>query len=378
MSSIKAALGRTLGRAVHAVRHPRVPRAWPGRVTAAVVALAVLAGAAGGVWWWNQRVPDGAALAVGDRVVTVADLDERVQTLRALYGVQPPTEDPAKLEAFRRDAAKAVAVSMVLEDRATEMGVGVADAKVRATLDQYVAQQLGPGPAARKEFTTVLGNVGTSEDKVLAEIRQQMAIGDMFKKVTDDVTTTDDDLRAAFPQYAERLGAPETRDLRNIVLTNQAAADKVAAQLRAGGDFAQVARTTSVDNATRDSGGALGKLSSQQLQPAYAQAAFSAPQGGIYGPVQNQFGWNVGQVGAVTPGVPANFDQVKDKLRQLVDFDRRLAVWSEWMRTSLADGDVRYADDYRPADPDSAPTGAGPGLPGGSATPSVPPAGGGG
>lgn len=375
MLTLKSALGRALGRVTHAARNPHVPRTWPGRIVAGVVALAVLAGAAGGVWWWNQRVPDGAALAVGDRVVTVADLDERVQTLRALYGVQPPTEDPAKMDAFRRDAAKAVAVSMVLEDKATEMGVGVAEAKVRGTLDQYITQQLGPGPAARTEFTTVLGNVGTSEDKVLAEIRQQMAIGDMFEKVTKDVTTTDDDLRAAFPSYATRLGVPETRDLRNIVVTNQDAANKIAAQLRGGGDFAQVARTTSVDTATRANGGALGRLSATQLQPGYAQAAFSAPQGGIYGPVQNQFGWNVGQVGAVTPGVPANFDQVKDKLRQLVDFDRRLTVWSEWMRTSLADGDVRYADDYRPADPDSAPNGAGPGLPGAGAPP---PAGGGG
>lgn len=377
MSSIKAGLGRALGRLTHAVRNPRVPHTLAGRIVAAVVALAVLAGAAGGVWWWNQRLPDGAALAVGDRVVSEADLDERVQTLRALYGVQPPTEDPARMDAFRRDAAKAVAVSMVMEDKAAELGVGVADAKVRTTLDQYITQQLGPGPNARADFTRVLGNVGTSEDKVLAEIRQQMAIGDMFAKVTKDVTTTDEDLRAAFPQYAERLGVPETRDLRNIVVTNQAAADKVAAQLRGGGDFAQIARATSVDNATRDSGGALGKLSAAQLQPDYARAAFSTPVGGIYGPVQNQFGWNVGQVGAVTPGVPANFDQVKDKLRQLVDFDRRLAVWGEWMHTSLADGDVRYADRYRPADPDSAPTGAGPGLPAGGPAP-APPAGGGG
>ena len=364
---VKSTLAWITGEAAHAAR-----ATWPGRIIAVVLVLAVVAGVGGGLWWQSRKVPEGAALVVGERVVTIPELDERVQTLRALYGVQPPTEDPARMDGFRRDAAKAVAVSMVLEDRATEMGVGVADTKVRQALDQYITQQLGPGPSARDEFVKVLGNVGTSEDKVLAEIRQQMALGDLFNRVTEGVTTSDDDLRAAFPQYAQRLGKPESRQLSNIVVTNKDAAQRLATQLRGGGDFAAAAKSNSIDNATRDSGGALGAVRADQLQPEYAKAAFSTPAGQVFGPVQNQFGWNVGRVGAVTPGAPAQFDQVQDTLRQAVDLDRRLAAWGRWMTDSLADADVRYADDYRPADPDSVPTGGSPGLPGGTPNPATP------
>jgi peptidyl-prolyl cis-trans isomerase C len=252
---------------------------------------------------------------------------------------------------------------MVLEAQAARMGVGIADTKVRDTLNQYITQQLGPGPTAHDEFVRVLGNVGTSEDKVLAEIRQQMSVSELFTKVTADVTTSDDDLRAAFPQYAAKLGAPEKRTLENIVVTNQDQAAQLVAQLGTGVDFAQLARTSSIDNSTRDNGGRLGQLTADQLQGDYAKAAFATPAGQVYGPLQNQFGWNVGKVVDVTPGVPAQFDQVKDKLRQLVDFDRRLTAWGDWLTASLKDGDVRYADDYLPADPDSAPTGADPGVP---------------
>jgi peptidyl-prolyl cis-trans isomerase C len=360
---VKAALAWTGGEALYAVRHPHVPRTWPGRVIGAVVVLAVLAGVGGFAWHQLTKLPDDAALAVGDRVVTVAQLDDRMQTLHALYGVQAPTGDPAKLDRFRRDAAKAVAVSMVLEAQAARMGVGIADTKVRDTLNQYITQQLGPGPTAHDEFVRVLGNVGTSEDKVLAEIRQQMSVSELFTKVTADVTTSDDDLRAAFPQYAAKLGAPEKRTLENIVVTNQDQAAQLVAQLGTGVDFAQLARTSSIDNSTRDNGGRLGQLTADQLQGDYAKAAFATPAGQVYGPLQNQFGWNVGKVVDVTPGVPAQFDQVKDKLRQLVDFDRRLTAWGDWLTASLKDGDVRYADDYLPADPDSAPTGADPGVP---------------
>ncbi|MFG1633452.1 peptidyl-prolyl cis-trans isomerase [Pseudonocardia alni] len=355
----------------------RVRTTWTGRIVAGVLVLALVAGIGGGVWWKMQQVPDGAALAVGDRVVTVTDLDDRVQTLRALYGVQPPVEDPVRMDGFRRDAAKAVALSMVLEDRAAEMGVGIADAKVRQTLDEYITQQLGNGPGARDDFVQVLGNVGTTEDKVMTEVRQQMVVGELFDRVTKDVAVTDDDLRADFPKYAERLGTPEKRDLSNIVVASKEAADKIAADLRGGADFATVARASTIDNATRANGGALGPISADQLQPDYAKAAFETPAGQVFGPVQNQFGWNVGRSGAVTPGVPANFDQVQDRLRELVLFDRRITVWGQWMNDSLRGGDVRYADDYRPADPDTAPTGASPGLPSGTPQ-TVPPAPGGG
>jgi peptidyl-prolyl cis-trans isomerase C len=378
---LRSAVGWALGETAHAVRHPHVPRTPVGRIAAAVVVLALLAGVGGFAWYRSTLLPDGAALAVGDRVVTVAELDDRVQTLHALYGVQPPTGDPARLDAFRRDAAKAVAVGMVLEDQAQQLGVGVADTKVRDTLAGYIAQQIGPGPTAHADFVKVLGNVGTTEDKVLAEIRQQMAVGELFTKVTENVTTTDADMQAAFPQYAAKLGVPETRALRNIVVTNQDAAARIADQLRGGADFAQLAQSSSIDTSTRDKGGDLGTVSADQLQADYAGAAFAAAPGGVYGPLQNQFGWNVGQVVSVTPGTPAQYDQVQDKLRQLVDFDRRVDAWGAWMRQSLEDGDVRYAEGYRPADPFAVPTGAQPGVPApGSAQPdtAVPAAAGGG
>lgn len=358
MNRIKSTLSWAAGEALHAVR-----TTVRGKVVLAAVLAVVLAGVGSIVWVQSQRLPDGAVLAVGDRVVTVAQLEERVQTLRALYGVEPPSDDPEAMATFRRDAAKAVAVAMILQDRADEMEVGVAETRARETLDGFVASQFGDGPTAYGEFVQVLGNVGTSEAAVLDEIGQQLAVTELFDRVTTDVATSDEDVRAAFPEYQERLSTPETRALSNIVVPSEADAQGVVAQLQTGAVFADLARTVSIDGSTRDRGGDLGVVSRAQLLPGYGDAAFGTPAGGIFGPVQNEFGWNVGQVVAVTPGQPAEFDAVAPQLRQLVDFDRRLEVWSGWLSDSIRDGDVRYADEYLPADPYSAPTGAGPGVP---------------
>jgi peptidyl-prolyl cis-trans isomerase C len=373
VNRVIAAATWTAGEIGESARHPHMPRTRRGRVAAIATVVVLAAAVAGGVWWQSARLPSDAALAVGDQVVTVAQLDDRMETLHAMYGVQPPI-DPAKLDTFRRDAAKAVAVGLVLDDRSKQLDVGVADTKVRDELTAYVTQQFGPGPDGHAAFVRALGNVGTSEDRVLDEIRQQMNVTQLFDKVTHDVTATDADAQAAFGRYAARLGTPEKRTLRNIVVKDQAQAQKLADQIKGGADFAGVAKGASLDLATRDKGGDLGQLAASQLEPTYAAAVFTASAGSVYGPLQNRFGWNVGQVVAVTPGVPAQYDQVKDKARALLEFDRRLAAWTAWLQGAIKGGDVRYADAYRPADPDSVPAGASP-AGSGAAPPGVPPAG---
>ncbi|WP_250285466.1 peptidyl-prolyl cis-trans isomerase, partial [Frankia sp. CiP1_Cm_nod2] len=99
----------------------------------------------------------------------------------------------------------------------------------------------------------------------------------------------------------------------------------------------------------------LGVVSTDQLDAAYAPVAFAAPPGGVFGPVRTQYGWNVGKVIQVMPPAPAVFDQVKDSLRQQLQLDRQLTTWRDWMAGAIRKAHVRYADGYRPADPDSPP-----------------------
>jgi peptidyl-prolyl cis-trans isomerase C len=334
-------------------------------LTAVLVGLALFGG--GGYYWVaSTTLPDNAAFAVGNRIVTKKQLDARIKTLHALYGVNPPARDPAKFNAFRRDAAKAQAVTMVLQDEAAKRGIAIPDNTVQNTLDQYLAQQLGPGPDARAAFTRILGNAGTNEHAVLDEIKQQLSVNKMFSDVTRDVKVSDADLEKSFPKYANQLGVPERRGLANIVVSSQQSADDVMNKLRSGADFGDLAKQYSIDGSTRDKGGDLGMVSADQLEGQYAKAAFSASPGQLVGPVQNKNGWNIGKVISVQPGKPANFADVKEQLRTRVDFDMRMGKWNQWLTGAMHNADIRYADDYRPANPASVPTSSRPGEAAGS------------
>lgn len=327
-------------------------------VLAALLALLLVGGAGGYFWAQANTLPEGVAFRIGDRDVSVDELNQRVDTLRALYGVQPP-EKGEKLERFRRDAAKSQAVSMVLDEAARERNIAIAGKSARDVLSRYIAQQVGEGPDAHEKFVRILGNAGTSEQDVLDEIKRQLALSRLYDQVTKGGgKVSDAQLREAFGKRRAQLGKPERRELSNIVVRTKQDAEQVLSDLKAGRDFRSVAGQRSLDGSTRDSGGDLGQVRQDQLEGGYGKAAFSAEPGSVFGPVKNKFGWNVGKVRRVLAPVPAEFAQVKGKLKDTLRVEKATRAWRAWLGERIKSAEVEYADRYRPANPTAPPGGA--------------------
>jgi peptidyl-prolyl cis-trans isomerase C len=335
------------------MRLTRVYSALCRRPTAVFLALGLAAGLATGLAVFRQPgVPAGAAFELGDRTVTITQVEERIDMLRALYGVQPPREEAA-LARFRRDSAKAVAVSLVLDDAARARGIVIADKTARDVLTRFVERQFPTG--GRAEFVQALGTVGTSETDIIAEIRRQLAVSRLFDEVTGRVAVSDADVTAAFAERRDELGTPERRRVRNIVVATRGDAEQILRQLRGKADFAGLAQQHSLDASTRTKGGDLGLVSAAELESAYARPAFAARRGAAFGPVETSSGWNVGLVEEIVPAQAAAFAVVATQLRDDVQTERAVEAWRGWLAKEIRRADIRYADAYRPAHPDAAP-----------------------
>lgn len=303
---------------------------------------------------WSNTLPEGAALRVGDTVVTEQQYRERVHVLEALYGLKSPSEG-SKSSQFEKDAAKSIVVSMILDHAARERGVHIADKQVRDVLTEIISRH----PGGHDAFTEFLGSNGISERDVMDEVRRQLATSRLFDKVTAAAgAVSDADVRREYERNRDRMTVPEQRRLRNIVVRSREDADTVVAKARAGTDFATLARIASLDGSTKNQGGDLGYVTENQLAPGFAKAAFAAPRGSVFGPVRARFGWNVGQVVAIKPGRPLSFDQVKERLEVELRNKRQLDIWRNWLASQIEAADVQYADRYRPADPDAPPMSA--------------------
>jgi parvulin-like peptidyl-prolyl isomerase len=110
-------------------------------------------------------------------------------------------------------------------------------------------------------------------------------------------------------------------------------ANDTLAQLKAGADFATLAKKLSDDPGTKSTGGKIAQwlnVSDQNLDQAFAQAAWSAPIGKLTGPVRSSFGYHIiitlqkryeplTDVVSTTGGTPVTLaDQIKSNLEQQV------------------------------------------------------------
>jgi len=334
-----------------------LPERGPSKPAMVAVALVALLAGAGTAYALGHRgggcPPKGAALKVEGTTISRAEFSRRIELLRALYDVRPPT-DPAQLATFNGEAAKGLAQGVLVAHDVTRRHLEASDQQVRDGLDRFVAQRYPQG--GHDQFVQALGSYGISENDVLAEFRRLLETRSLYDAVTGDVKVGEDQVAAAFNQRKDQLAVPERRHLRHLVVATRDDADKALARIRGPETFEAVAKAVSLDPATKDNGGDLGTVSRAQLDPAFGQAAFAAAKGSTFGPVQTKNGWHVGLVVDVTPGHPVTLAEVHDSLRDTLVAEGRLAGWRTYLAKRIAAADACYAPGNRPRNPKAPPS----------------------
>ncbi len=134
----------------------------------------------------------------------------------------------------------------------------------------------------------------SAEDAVTRtlEIQRQGLLAQFYLRRVVEERLTDAAVQAA---YDARYGAtPPVREVRasHILVSEEAKAQELRAEIEAGADFADLAREHGTDG-TRNTGGDLGFFTRDVMVAPFADAAFAMEVGAVSQPVQTQFGWHL-------------------------------------------------------------------------------------
>ena len=113
--------------------------------------------------------------------------------------------------------------------------------------------------------------------------------------------------------YDENLKPQPEVHARHILVETEDQAKEVVKKLKAGADFAALAKELSKDPGSE--GGDLGYITKDQVVPEFGNAAFALDKGKISDPVKTQFGWHVIKVEDKRDRKPPALDQVKDRIK---------------------------------------------------------------
>jgi peptidyl-prolyl cis-trans isomerase C len=129
---------------------------------------------------------------------------------------------------------------------------------------------------------------------------------------------TDDQLKAEYDAEVAKMPMTEYH-ARHILVATQPFADKIIARLKAGEKFEDLAKAESMDS-SKTNGGDLGWFTLDHMVKPFADAVNGLKVGQYTTePVQTQYGWHVIQLLGTRPVSPPPFDQVKQRLAQVVE-----------------------------------------------------------
>jgi foldase protein PrsA len=223
-------------------------------------------------------------------------------------------------KAVREQVVQQLVHSAWIEGEAEDRGVAVDEAAVRADFERQ--KQLSFPREA--EFAHYLKSSGQSEADVLERVRMDLlsnrireaAAGDEPKVGEEQVAEHYERNKASFAQ-------PERRDVNVVLTETRAEAEAARAELEAGASWAAVARSHSIDKASRAAGGKLTAVARAEHDDQLGQAIFEAPRGELTGPVKARHGYWVLEVTRVVREELQSLEEARPAIEQLLMSEAR-------------------------------------------------------
>ncbi len=147
------------------------------------------------------------------------------------------------------------------------------------------------------------------------------------ERFRDQVEASEEEMRAYYEENLDRYEVKKQVKARHILfrLPEDASEEnegevrkralEVLEQVKAGGDFPELARTHS-EGPTRDEGGELGWFSSGEMVEPFEEAAFGMKPGEISDPVKTRFGYHIIEVEDVREARTKPLEEVREEIRE--------------------------------------------------------------
>ncbi len=199
-----------------------------------------------------------------------------------------------------------------IEAEADERGIEATDREVDRTFEDQKRQSF-PSDVEYRQFLQASGQTE-------ADLKFRVRLDVLSNKVREEIVkgkgnASNAEVRNFYNRNQGQFGQPERRDLSVVLTEKEAEAKRARDAIEGGQSFAQVAKRSSIDEASKERGGKLTGVAKGQQEAALDRAVFAAKKGELVGPVRTQFGWYVFRVDKVTPGSQQSFEQARETIR---------------------------------------------------------------
>jgi len=251
---------------------------------------------------------DSRPLAVvNGETVTFDQLDHRMKLLNLGFDNVSASdgEGEARLEALSQLIDEAVCLQ-----EAKRLSISVTPADVEAHVNRLYKEF--PKGALDKE----LARSGLSMEEFKDEARKKLTIEKLIdSQVYSRLDTSDTALKSFFRKHKDEFRRPMQVRARQIVVESEQEARDILGEIKAGADFAAMAKSRSL-SPDSEAGGDLGYFSRGDMPPEFEEVVFRMKRGEISGVVHTPYGYHIFLVEDIRPALNPRYEDVKSKVRQ--------------------------------------------------------------
>ncbi len=266
------------------------------------------------------QLPDVVARVNGEDI-SRADFERAVQNAEARAGGPVPPEQRDRI--YRDLLDQLVGYTLLTQETKTRKVV-VPDAEV----DARISQIRGQFPS-EEVFTKMLAERKLTMEQMRTDARQDMAVSKMISDEVEARSAVKPEQVADFyAKNPDQFKEPERVRASHILITvpeNADAAAKAQARqkaeqilkdVKAGKDFAALAKEHSQDPGSAVNGGDLGFFQQGQMVGPFNDAAFSLAPGATSDLVETNFGYHIIRVAVKQPGRTVPLDEVRPQVEE--------------------------------------------------------------
>jgi parvulin-like peptidyl-prolyl isomerase len=279
------------------------------------------------------------ALRVNGQVISEQAILAELKRLLDFYSVHMTREELGRqMETLLQRAREhAIGTSLLIEE-VRRRHIAVPDADVEAALQEMVRRAGGEEP-----FEGVLAKQQLTRDQLRQTIRVGKQLDRLVARVTAGVDEcAEEEMRTYFAEHAERYASADQAQVRHILVkpASDRAEDRAAARSRLlalkrqaeeGEDFAELAAACSECPSGRKVGGMLGWISRGSAVPQFDRVIFDMAVGEISDVIETPLGYHIVEKLDEAAGEPPTFEQVRDRIRELLMHERRGAALSRFV-----------------------------------------------
>ena len=299
------------------------------------------------------------AVTVNGIDILETDINAQIDSqLERMASQMPPQYLEQYKSQMRQQVIETMIVEQLLGNEVKDKNIYITDEDVTIHLEKTGASQ--QPPLSLEDIKALIEARGQNFEETKEQIKKGLSFQQLMEEeFSDQVNFTEEDARKYYDENPKKFESPEQTRASHILIKtdasdpnfdNEAArakADQILVKIKAGDNFATLARENSACPSA-SKGGDLGLFGKGQMVPAFEKAAIALEIGQVSEVVETEFGYHIITKTGYQPATTTSFDEAREMILENLAKQKRSELAKEYVDSLKGRADIVYPPGKEP------------------------------